>query len=281
MKTKHRIITGILGLCVVLFILAPLSVNGAYAFFGKAPAKKISDREKIWNLDKANIQSLKKLKKSEGIIKEQNETIRQLRINEASAKAERIENRGVVTEFEENKIIAANETNMLLEKRLRQSGDKIKGLNETIRQLKAKIEKLHIQLRNYKKLKTNYKDLGTLTDKEKGKNTGLQKQNYELLDRIVSLEATLSKDRASLYKELGTLYSQVKLYNQAIDAYEKSLAEKPDDPEVNYNIGILYKQCKNDPKKAVFHLKKFIELSPNAKNKKDAEYLIDLINNKT
>ena len=80
-----------------------------------------------------------------------------------------------------------------------------------------------------------------------------------------------------LYEELGNAYTQAKVFGLAIQAYEKSLEFNPGSPQVHYNLGLLYQHYKNDAKKSLYHLKKSLRLNPLAENKKEIEYLIDII----
>jgi len=216
-----------------------------------------------------------KLKQLEDKIKKQNEAIKQLKSAQDSLKAD-VTAKNQAIENEKKNAAAWKKNKALLEEKLKLTS---KQSENTIKELKAEIEKCHLQLRDYDDMKAKYQGLEALVDKQKGRNINSQKQGDGLIDNVITLEETFSEDRASLYKELGTLYVQVKLYDQAVDAYEKSLAIRPDDAEVNYNIGLLYKQCKKDPKRAAYHLKRFVDLTPDKQKREDVRYLIDIINN--
>ena len=83
--------------------------------------------------------------------------------------------------------------------------------------------------------------------------------------------------KQALYQELGAAYTQAKAYNLAIKAFEKALEQNPKDSQVHYNLGLLYQHYKNDTSKAVYHLKQCLKLNPKAKNKKEIEYLIEVL----
>lgn len=106
---------------------------------------------------------------------------------------------------------------------------------------------------------------------------GLIEKEKELQQRIISLECILQNERARLYQELGTAYVQAKLFNLAIGAYAKALDFNPNNAEVHYNLGLLYKHAKDNNAKSIFHLKTYLQLNPDAENKKEVEYLIKIL----
>ena len=101
------------------------------------------------------------------------------------------------------------------------------------------------------------------------KSQPIRKENEQLKDKVA-----LS---AKLYKELGIAYSKAKLFNLAIEAYENYLDFNPLDADVHYNLGLLYKHSQDNSGLAVLHLKKYLELNSKAKNKKEVEYLIGML----
>lgn len=108
----------------------------------------------------------------------------------------------------------------------------------------------------------------------------LRKENEELRHKIVELQENQFKENAKLYQELGTAYVQAKVFDHAIDAYKKSLEIDPYNAEVHYNLGLLYKHYQNNSKKATYHFRQYLKLSPDAKNRKDVEFLIQMLNKK-
>ena len=66
-------------------------------------------------------------------------------------------------------------------------------------------------------------------------------------------------------------YTQANLYDEAIEAYEKSLTFDQNNAEAHYNLGLLYDKVKTDPEKAVLHYKKYLELKPDAEDKEEIE----------
>jgi tetratricopeptide (TPR) repeat protein len=85
---------------------------------------------------------------------------------------------------------------------------------------------------------------------------------------------------AALYEELGTAYTKAGLYKEAIGAYLKSLTYGPNNADIHYYLGLLYQKSNKNVERAVFHLKKYLYLKPDANNREEVRYLIDMILNK-
>ena len=156
------------------------------------------------------------------------------------------------------------------------------------KQLKSENKKLNIEL---KKLKKELKQKELEIQKLNKKNLSLQKRNKLVLEKIVPFKQALNQEkracdkkkelwdieRAILYERLGGAFAQTEAYTQAIQAYKTSLSFNPDNAKVHYNIAILYEHAAKNSEKAVFHLNKYLELKPNAKNKNEVERLIKVI----
>jgi hypothetical protein len=69
--------------------------------------------------------------------------------------------------------------------------------------------------------------------------------NSRYLVEIISHELERSPDDPNLYSLLGDLYYQQKKYAAVRDAYERSLALKPDNPQVLNNLAWLYATCED------------------------------------
>jgi len=95
--------------------------------------------------------------------------------------------------------------------------------------------------------------------------------------KFETFKATVNREKADLYTKLGTVYTEAKFYDLAIEAYDSSLRLLPVNADVHYNLGILYKHKNNDNKKAVYHLKEYLRLNPDAKNKREVNYLIKML----
>lgn len=92
--------------------------------------------------------------------------------------------------------------------------------------------------------------------------------------------ALLSSERAGMYEELGIAYTKAGLLDEAIDAYKKSLFYNPNNAQIHYYLGLLYQKTRKDVEKAVSHFKRYLYLNPDAKNKDEVRYLIEMVQNK-
>lgn len=99
-----------------------------------------------------------------------------------------------------------------------------------------------------------------------------------LKEKINSLEAELKNEKVLYYYNLGVAYVQAKLFNEAIEAYEKSLSFESNNPEAYYNLGLLYENFKLEPEKAVIYYQKYLEYKPEAEDKQEVQYWIESLN---
>jgi cytochrome c-type biogenesis protein CcmH/NrfG len=83
-------------------------------------------------------------------------------------------------------------------------------------------------------------------------HTDSQEMSAETGSRILKLEQFLkeNRDNAHAWTQLGNLFFDTNRFGDAIDAYEKSLALKPGNPNVLTDMGVMYRRNKN-PEKAV------------------------------
>ena len=83
------------------------------------------------------------------------------------------------------------------------------------------------------------------------------------------------KERLILAYNTGCIYKAGRQYDKAESEFLKALELDPDDPGVHYNLGILYDDSLGDAKKAKYHYKRFLALSP---NDKDAPNVVEWMN---
>lgn len=110
-------------------------------------------------------------------------------------------------------------------------------------------------------------------------NAALQAEVARLTTANADLERRLTSqtELARLYYEAGLAQTQAKAYPQAIAAFETSLALNPDNPEAHYHLGLLYQLARSDPEQAGAHLRAYLAMSPNGKNRNDVEALLGLM----
>jgi len=108
------------------------------------------------------------------------------------------------------------------------------------------------------------------TQKKKFQESSLKKIR-QLSDKVSSLEAALNQERAVFNYNLAVTYAQAGFDEEAILAYEKSLKSDPENADAYYNLGILYKDKRNDAEKATKYLSMYLKLKPNAEDKAEVE----------
>ncbi len=92
-----------------------------------------------------------------------------------------------------------------------------------------------------------------------------------LIKKVKTLKSALHNERMLYHYNLGVAYSQAAFYDDAIREYEKSLEFNPNNPEAHYNLGLLYDNYKDEPKKALIHYRSYLELKPDAADKEEVE----------
>ncbi|MDD2752182.1 MAG: tetratricopeptide repeat protein [Candidatus Omnitrophica bacterium] len=149
--------------------------------------------------------------------------------------------------------------------------DKLATMKNFNTQLENKARDLYLKAQEAQDAKYQLNNANALLDKLTEERTLLLKE----IDKLKTRVSVLEKEKAQVFSDQGNANMQAKLFEQAIDVYEKSLKLDPNNAEVNYRLGLLYKHTRDDPKKAVVYFKKYLQLSPQAKNKKEVEYLIE------
>ncbi|MDD5595510.1 MAG: tetratricopeptide repeat protein [Candidatus Omnitrophica bacterium] len=94
-----------------------------------------------------------------------------------------------------------------------------------------------------------------------------EKESEDLKKNIKSLEETLKKERGLYHYNLAVAFTQSKLFDEAIDSYEKSLSFDPTNADAHYNLGLLYTSARGNPEKALQHYQEYLKLKPDAEDK--------------
>jgi len=79
------------------------------------------------------------------------------------------------------------------------------------------------------------------------------------------------------YTGAGDVYIQYNLYDKAIEEYNKAAQMDPNNAEVELRLGFLCKRAQDRPKEAVYHFKRYLLLMPHAQNRKEVEYMIEML----
>ncbi|MDD5595508.1 MAG: tetratricopeptide repeat protein [Candidatus Omnitrophica bacterium] len=146
----------------------------------------------------------------------------------------------------------------------------LQGLNT---QLENKAKGLYLKLQTAGDSRDQLAHANALLDNLTEERKVVLQENTKLKTQISVLE----KEKAQIFQEQGNANMQAKLFDLAIDSYTKSIKLDPNNAEVNYRLGLLYKHTRDDPKKSVYYFRRYLQLNPQAKNRKEVEYLIEAL----
>lgn len=184
---------------------------------------------------------------------------------------ERIKQEKKSLDEEKEKLRSGSVSYLTLNNQLQVENEKFE---KTLEQLKQQIKEKDGQIDSLKQL--NDKKPKQVEKKTEEKTKEKQAQNQKLIKEIDQcreknkfLEETLKKERVVFYYNLGVAYSKAKLYEEAIEAYKKSLTLDATNPEANYNLALLYEKVKQEPEIAVLYYRKYLKLRPDANDKKE------------
>ncbi len=185
--------------------------------------------------------------------------------------------------FQEEMLRGQSEKEQLLKEKERLQADSISCLGANTK-LQAEKEKLDSKLQEaakknaeseieLKKLKTEYENPRRKKFMQEASNElpKLQKEKETLKNKVDALNSTLKQERAKCRYNLGVLYVQLNLPDEAIREFLESLSFDPDNPDAHYNLGLLYDNIKENKLKADAHFKKYLKLKPNAPDKVEVE----------
>jgi predicted Zn-dependent protease len=98
--------------------------------------------------------------------------------------------------------------------------------------------------------------------------------NKHFFEKIILRELERTADKPGLFSMLGDLYQSDKKYQEAIRAYEQSIALNPDNPEALNNLAWLFATCDigrfRDPKKS-------LELATKAAALEESPHILDTL----
>lgn len=89
--------------------------------------------------------------------------------------------------------------------------------------------------------------------------------NNDDAESVFKLALNLNPKDSEVLFNLGNLYNAENKLEQARNKYLEALQIRPDFAEAHYNVGLVFSKLGDTPK-AVSHLEKFLQLSPNARN---------------
>ena len=144
-------------------------------------------------------------------------------------------------------------------------------------QLEKKAKDFFLKTKELELQTKNLNNLYKMVDSLNKQKAALKTENTKFSQEIDSLKENFRKENADICEKLGTAYVQAKLYDLAIDAYEKSLVYNSCNADVHYNLGLLYKKSEDNISKSIHHFKKYLSLKPKAKNREEVKYLINML----
>jgi len=176
-------------------------------------------------------------------------------------------------------------------KKLSQENDKLQadsisyiGINTQLQSDKEKMQKSSEQLKSdlgkkaeeLEKLKVTLEKYEKKVSKEKNEEREkLTKEAEALRKSVKEAEDTLKKERGLYHYNLAVAFTKAQLYDEAIDAYEKSLEFDPNNTDAHYNLGLLLDKEKHNSQKALEHFQKYLELRPDAEDKEEVTTWIE------
>lgn len=80
-------------------------------------------------------------------------------------------------------------------------------------------------------------------------------------EAVAALEQAVkvNPDNLAAYNQLGLTYKDLADFSKSELAYLQGLAQDPTDPELNYNLGILYDLILQNPKKALYYYEQYLQ----------------------
>lgn len=124
------------------------------------------------------------------------------------------------------------------------------------------MEKLH---REKEIVEENERLLAEL-DENKEVLSRLHRAKEELAQQFKQDENQFEKDTLKFHYNLALAYDENRQYKKALAEYKKALKIAPDDPDVHYNLGVIYDEHIYDNKKAIEHYQAYLNLCPDAED---------------
>ena len=112
------------------------------------------------------------------------------------------------------------------------------------------------------------------------KQDELDKANAEVMRLRAMVKRVRDANRHEqfvMHYNMACVYKNQGRYAKAEEHFLNALEKKPNEPDVHYNLGILYDDDLKDPDKAREHYQRFMELAPNDKDAAQVqEWLLSL-----
>lgn len=255
---------------IFLAVCASSVALGIYGYrkFGADRARLVTKDAEIEKLNHAELE-LKQAVADAGdrqkAIEEENDRLKkQADLTEGQKKVILNQVRSSVDSFESFRTQATDEIN-----RLRSS---ITALDADKRALSDRITAAeNVSKEDKDKMQSQVQDLGKQIEDHKLAEARLR-SNVRKKDK-----AAIVKDSAKLHYNLGNFYFRGRNFLEAAREYQKALFYQPNDPEANFNLAVVSDEALDDYVTALEHYKKYLAVSPGAKNAVEiSERVLDL-----
>ncbi len=164
------------------------------------------------------------------------------------AEAKRLKN-------ENQKLAASVKT---FEADMKKSNAKIKAQGDELSKVKKELSEVKKERDG---LKNDRKNL-TSQNKELAKTAKIAPSKFRT---IAEENRQMLRETADMHYNLGVFYMKQKNYSMAVSELKRALDFNPDNPKVHYNLGVLYADEYENHPEAIWHLKRFLEIDPRAK----------------
>jgi tetratricopeptide (TPR) repeat protein len=84
---------------------------------------------------------------------------------------------------------------------------------------------------------------------------------------IEKIKTSSQSEKSIMHYNMGCMYKLYKQYSKAEQEFLKALAISPEDPNIHYNLGILYDDDLENKEAAATHYGRFLELSANEQDR--------------
>lgn len=153
--------------------------------------------------------------------------------------------------------------------------EETEDLNARLTEADARVEEQTLEIEKLQdKLEKLHKQMSRNTTERRVAATQQLKAASE---KAAALERTLKTERSLYQYNLGVVYAQGKRYDEAIEAYRKSIELNPKNAEAHYNLGLLFDRVKSLPDRAAWHYRRYLELKPQAEDRDEVQQWIDML----
>ncbi len=90
-----------------------------------------------------------------------------------------------------------------------------------------------------------------------------QAEIARLNQALADQAARHARELQRYHYNMGCVYKAAREFTRAETEFQRALALNPDDAATHYNLGILYEVDLKQPRKAIAHYERFLELAPN------------------